>query len=70
VLALSSTICRVNVEIAIQNPLVTHILSFEGDSEVRWFEGSYSEYEQDHLARLGTDAIQPHRIKYKRLEEV
>lgn len=50
--------------------VATHILSFEGESDVRWFEGSYSEYEQDHLARLGTDAIQPHRIKYKRLVEV
>lgn len=50
--------------------VATHILSFEGDSDVRWFEGSYSEYEQDHLARLGCDAIQPHRIKYKRLVEV
>ncbi len=50
--------------------VATHILSFEGESEVRWFEGSYSEYEKDHLARLGTDAIQPHRIKYKKLVEV
>lgn len=50
--------------------VATHILSFEGESDVRWFEGSYSEYEQDHLARLGCDAIQPHRIKYKRLVEV
>ncbi len=50
--------------------VATHILSFEGESEVRWFEGSYSEYEKDHLERLGTDAIQPHRIKYKKLVEV
>lgn len=47
--------------------VATHILSFEGDSEVKWFEGGYSEYEKDHLMRLGTEAIQPHRIKYKRL---
>ncbi len=50
--------------------IATHIISFEGDSQIKWFEGSYSEYEKDHLARLGTDAINPHRIKYKRLEEV
>ncbi len=50
--------------------VATHILSFEGDSEVRWFEGGYSEYEADLLARLGTATIQPHRLKYKRLEEV
>ncbi|MGD9592628.1 MAG: energy-dependent translational throttle protein EttA, partial [Candidatus Berkiella sp.] len=50
--------------------VATHILAFEGESEAKWFEGSYSEYEKDLLARLGTDAIQPHRIKYKRLEEV
>lgn len=49
--------------------VATHILSFEGDSTVKWFEGSYSEYEKDHLERLGTDAIQPHRIKYKPLIE-
>jgi len=50
--------------------IATHIISFEGDSQIKWFEGSYSEYEKDHLARLGTDAINPHRIKYRRLEEV
>jgi ATP-binding cassette ChvD family protein len=50
--------------------IATHILAFEGDSQVTWFEGSYTEYEENHLARLGTDAIQPHRIKYKPLVEV
>ncbi|MBS0287411.1 MAG: energy-dependent translational throttle protein EttA [Proteobacteria bacterium] len=50
--------------------VATHILAFEGDSEVRWYEGSYSEYEKDLLARLGTETIQPHRLKYKRLAEV
>jgi len=50
--------------------VATHILSFEGDSTIKWFEGGYSEYEKDHLARLGTESIQPHRIKYKRLTEV
>jgi len=49
--------------------VATHILSFEGDSTVKWFEGSYSEYEKDHLERLGAEAVQPHRIKYKPLIE-
>jgi ATPase subunit of ABC transporter with duplicated ATPase domains len=47
--------------------IVTHILAFEGESEVRWFEGSYSDYEADRKQRLGAAADQPHRIKYKRL---
>lgn len=50
--------------------VATHILSFEGDSQIKWFEGSYQEYEKDHLARLGVDKISPHRVKYKRLETV
>ncbi len=47
--------------------IATHILAFEGDSEVRWFEGNYQEYERDRRSRLGADADQPHRIKYKKL---
>ena len=45
----------------------THVLAFEGDSEVRWFEGNFSDYEADRHKRLGTDADQPHRIRYKPL---
>ncbi|MEC4685085.1 MAG: energy-dependent translational throttle protein EttA [Nitrospirota bacterium] len=45
----------------------THILAFEGDSKVVWFEGNYSEYEADRKARLGAAADQPHRIKYRHL---
>ena len=45
--------------------LATHILAFEGDSHVEWFEGSYSDYEVDRKSRLGTDAEVPKRIKYK-----
>jgi sulfate-transporting ATPase len=45
----------------------THILAFEGDSHVEWFEGNYSEYEADRRARLGAEADQPHRIKYRQL---
>jgi len=48
--------------------IATHILAFEGDSQVVWFEGNYADYEADKKRRLGTDADQPHRIKYKRLE--
>lgn len=45
----------------------THILAFEGDSKVVWFEGNYSGYEADRKARLGVAADQPHRIKYRHL---
>jgi len=47
--------------------IATHILAFEGDSHVEWFEGNYADYEADRKRRLGEDADQPHRIKYKRL---
>jgi len=47
--------------------IATHILAFEGDSHVEWFEGNYADYEADRKRRLGVDADQPHRIKYKRL---
>ncbi|MGD0880641.1 MAG: energy-dependent translational throttle protein EttA [Acidimicrobiales bacterium] len=45
----------------------THVLAFEGDSEVRWFEGNFSDYEADRKKRLGVDADQPHRLRYKPL---
>jgi ATP-binding cassette ChvD family protein len=47
--------------------IATHILAFEGDSEVVWFEGNYADYEADRRRRLGESADQPHRIKYKKL---
>jgi energy-dependent translational throttle protein EttA len=47
--------------------LATHILAFEGDSKVIWFEGNYSDYEADRKRRLGKDADQPHRIRYRKL---
>ena len=47
--------------------IATHILAFEGDSQVTWFEGNYSDYEEDRRRRLGEAADQPHRIKYRRL---
>lgn len=45
----------------------THIMAFEGDSEITYFEGSFTEYEDDRHKRLGTDADQPHRVTYKKL---
>ena len=48
--------------------IATHILAFEGDSQVTWFAGNYSDYESDRRRRLGSDADQPQRIKYKRLD--
>jgi len=47
--------------------IATHMLAFEGDSRVVWFEGNYSDYEEDRKARLGADAEVPHRIKYRQL---
>jgi ATPase subunit of ABC transporter with duplicated ATPase domains len=47
--------------------IATHILAFEGESQVVWFEGNYQSYEEDRKRRLGMVADQPHRIKYKPL---
>jgi energy-dependent translational throttle protein EttA len=47
--------------------IATHMLAFEGDSQVVWFEGNYQDYEVDRRRRLGADAAQPHRIRYKKL---
>jgi energy-dependent translational throttle protein EttA len=47
--------------------IATHILAFEGDSQVTWFEGNYQEYVEDYKRRKGEDALQPHRIRYKPL---
>ncbi len=47
--------------------IATHILAFEGESQVKWFEGNYQEYEADRKRRLGAEADQPHRIKYRKL---
>jgi ATP-binding cassette ChvD family protein len=48
--------------------LATHILAFEGDSHVEWFEGNFADYEEDKKRRLGDAAVEPHRIKFKRFE--
>jgi energy-dependent translational throttle protein EttA len=47
--------------------IATHILAFEGDSKVVWFQGNYEDYETDRKRRLGAAAEMPHRIKYRRL---
>jgi ATPase subunit of ABC transporter with duplicated ATPase domains len=49
--------------------IATHILAFEGDSSTVFFTGNYTDYEEDRLRRLGDKAKQPHRIKYKKLED-
>jgi ATPase subunit of ABC transporter with duplicated ATPase domains len=48
------------------NRIATHILAFEGDSQVVWFEGNFDDYEADKKRRLGAGADQPHRIKYRK----
>jgi ATP-binding cassette ChvD family protein len=48
--------------------IATHILAFEGDSEVVWYEGNFDDYEEDKKRRLGEDAVNPHRIKYRRID--
>jgi ATPase subunit of ABC transporter with duplicated ATPase domains len=48
--------------------IATHMLAFEGDSQVVWFEGNYRDYEDDRKRRLGVDADQPHRIKYRKIK--
>jgi ATPase subunit of ABC transporter with duplicated ATPase domains len=47
--------------------IATHILAFEGEGRVEWFEGNFADYESDKKKRLGEEAVQPHRIKYKKL---
>jgi len=48
--------------------IATHLLAFEDDGSIVWFEGNYSDYEADRKARLGEDAVQPHRVKYRKIE--
>jgi len=48
--------------------IATHMLAFEGDSHVEWFEGNYEDYVKDHKKRVGVDADQPHRIKYRKID--
>ncbi|MBC7398184.1 MAG: ATP-binding cassette domain-containing protein, partial [Bdellovibrionales bacterium] len=52
------------------NRIATHILAFEGDSKVVFFEGNFQDYEEDKLRRLGKDALMPKRIRYRQLESI
>ena len=47
--------------------IATHILAFEGDSQVEWFEGNFEAYEEDKVRRLGEEATRPHRMSYRKL---
>ncbi|MGB5451933.1 MAG: energy-dependent translational throttle protein EttA [Sedimenticolaceae bacterium] len=48
--------------------IATHILAFEGDSQVVWYEGNFADYEEDKIRRLGDEAVNPHRIRYRRID--
>lgn len=50
--------------------IATHILAFEEDSKITWFEGNFTDYEADRVARLGDDALQPHRMRYRKLHTI
>ena len=59
-----------NCTLAPQNTIATHILAFDGNSEVVWFEGNYGAYIEDLKKRKGPDAVQLHRVQYKKLVQV
>ena len=65
ILAFSGCVVVISHDRWFLNKLATHILAFEGGSHVEWFEGNYQDYEQDKKRRLGNDALNPKRIKYK-----
>ena len=66
ILAFPGTVMVVSHDRWFLDRIATHIMAYEGDSQVKFFEGNYSDYEADKKARLGSDA-QPKRMKYKRL---
>jgi ATPase subunit of ABC transporter with duplicated ATPase domains len=67
ILNFSGCVCVISHDRWFLDRIATHILAFEGDSRVVWFEGNYQDYEADRKRRLGMNADQPHRIKYKPL---
>lgn len=69
ILAFPGTILVVSHDRWFLDRIATHMLAFEEESKVIWFEGNYTEYEKDRLLRLGENAKQPHRVKYKRLNK-
>jgi ATPase subunit of ABC transporter with duplicated ATPase domains len=58
----------ISYERMVRGRLAAPILAFEGDSHVEWFEGNFQDYEEDKKRRLGEDAVNSHRIKYKKFE--
>jgi ATP-binding cassette ChvD family protein len=68
IVAFPGCVCVITHDRWFMDRVATHILAFEGDSQVVWFEGNYQDYEVDRHRRLGSEADQPHRIKYKPLE--
>ena len=67
ILAFPGTVLVISHDRWFLDRLATHVIAFEGDSRVMWFEGNFSDYEADRKRRLGLEADQPHRIKYRRL---
>ena len=67
ILNFSGCVCVISHDRWFLDRIATHILAFEGDSQVVWFEGNYQDYEADRKRRLGIAADQPHRIKFKPL---
>jgi len=65
ILAFSGCVVVISHDRWFLNKLATHILAFEGESHVEWFEGNYQDYEDDRKRRLGEDSLNPKRIKYK-----
>ncbi len=68
ILAFPGTVLVISHDRWFLDRIATHVLAFEGDSQVTWFEGNFSDYEADRKRRLGVEADQPHRVKYRRLK--
>jgi len=68
ILAFPGTVLVISHDRWFLDRLATHVIAFEGDSQVTWFEGNFSDYEADRKRRLGLEADQPHRVKYRRLK--
>ena len=68
ILGFAGTVLVVSHDRFFLDRIATHILAFEGDSHVEWFEGNYQDYEKDRKKRMGADAETPHRIKYRKID--
>ncbi len=68
ILAFPGTVLVISHDRWFLDRIATHVLAFESDSQVTWFEGNFSDYEADRRRRLGVEADQPHRVKYRRLK--